>query len=461
MPMIRGRGRKATNAATTWPPSSTPDLISLSSRALEVAIGPQYSYNYSGHPDPEVDTQQYARATTDLNDFITNANKWVTKTGTVSMTNGSAVMTGSGTLFTSEFTDWEYVRLVGGSRRIYGRIHYTSNTAATLYLNAYGASGFIYPWPIANASGMTIQTWTDTLDQAHDANYYDRIASYYRLGYRKNDSTLLALCDTAEEYWLQHPGIEEAMNVGEIGAEGGYTFAPRQVGIEGIAIYALRNSVDLWDYICEYAYSYCQNRLYNYRLNTQLPNDCREPGYLMSFVGIALVGDNDSARVTRLLGALSDYILFWENTYDDVNAGWTIESFGRFSPDRSAHPFTTVHAGWGLIKIWQALSGDPTWSVTYATLVSRLSALIIKVADALVDAYVGPAGTWTVPWRSCLYWNSHTAVWAGSPPPPVSTPVRDYWFDVHNTVMAVNVGSATSTEIAQARQIGSMFSKKQ
>jgi hypothetical protein len=177
----------------------------------------------------------------------------------------------------------------------------------------------------------------------------------------------------------------------------------------------------------------------------------------MSFVGIALVGDNDSARVTRLLGALSDYILFWENTYDDVNAGWTIESFGRFSPDRSAHPFTTVHAGWGLIKIWQALSGDPTWSVTYATLVSRLSALIIKVADALVDAYVGPAGTWTVPWRSCLYWNSHTAVWAGSPPPPVSTPVRDYWFDVHNTVMAVNVGSATSTEIAQARQIGSMF----
>jgi len=179
--------------------------------------------------------------------------------GTVTLANGSATVTGNGTLFLSRYAAGAKILLYydQGAGRI-GRLVYavssvSSNTSMTLST----------PWNRSAQNGIQHQRWGtgDGADAdsawAETFNYYDNVLAMYISYYKTGFSQLAAYADQMAEYWWLH--LDRGQN---------YSFAPRQLSVDGLAIAAQRgvlNATDVYTYIDNFSWSWASGTPPGYR----------------------------------------------------------------------------------------------------------------------------------------------------------------------------------------------------
>jgi hypothetical protein len=155
--------------------------------------------------------------------------------GTVTLANGSASVTGSGTLFLTRYAAGAKILLYydqGGGRlgrAIYSIASVASNTSLTLSSS----------WNKPSQTSIQHQRWGtgDGSDAdgswAEGYNYYDNVLAMYISYYKTGLSQIAAYADQMAQYWWLHTNL---------GLD--YGFAPRQASLEGLTIAAQRGVID-------------------------------------------------------------------------------------------------------------------------------------------------------------------------------------------------------------------------
>ncbi|MCC6398825.1 MAG: hypothetical protein IT282_17565, partial [Bacteroidetes bacterium] len=193
--------------------------------------------------------------------------------GTLTLTNGSASVTGSGTTFLSTFNcDGSdalvvlYPLAVGTGRRAYTVTACASDTAMTL------AVGYDAPSSPASPSGvqyqqMTNETYAGWVNNSNNWNYYDAVAAFYRLYYRTGDTTYRDAARSLADKWWKFP--YDGGRAWEYG-DGTYQLNPRIAGGFGLMLRANDGKPEYWDgimYQLTAQYAVWLNGYYPYQPN--------------------------------------------------------------------------------------------------------------------------------------------------------------------------------------------------
>jgi hypothetical protein len=178
--------------------------------------------------------------------------------GTVTVTNNSATVVGSGTSFTSTFCQGPANPTVrqagypviaiwhpfdsGTGRRMYSVVSCTDDTHLTI------DSVYDDDWNTPPGSGLTyaadnqyapIWGWSQ---KSSPANYYDNVAAYYALYYRSGIDDYLTAARTLADRWWESPMIDQ----GALPNDYGFTSTARSVSVLGLLLRALDGRPDMW-----------------------------------------------------------------------------------------------------------------------------------------------------------------------------------------------------------------------
>lgn len=179
--------------------------------------------------------------------------------GTVSLVNGSSSVTGTGTLFNTQYAANSRIVLfydhgggvIGRAIRIVASV--TDNTHLTLSA----------PWDHGAQSGAQHQRWgtgngsdANILWDEH-RNYYDLVLSLYVSYYKTGFTEFAGLADQMAQLWWLYADLGQV-----------YNFAPRSVSLEGLMIAAERGVLDAAE-----VYRYADD------FNWLLPGGSNGPGY--------------------------------------------------------------------------------------------------------------------------------------------------------------------------------------
>lgn len=177
------------------------------------------------------------------------ADEWNTAlSGTISVTNGSPTITGSGTSFLTDFGNGSactanavivvWYDLGGGAtgRRRYNVSSCASNTSMTLTANYDGATD----------SGLSYAKWTTEglwIGGSGNVNYYDNVLAYYSLYYRTGITAYLTYARTlADRWWTMPSYIDEGRGC----YTGQYCLQPRVRALSGLIWRAHEGRSDMW-----------------------------------------------------------------------------------------------------------------------------------------------------------------------------------------------------------------------
>jgi len=158
--------------------------------------------------------------------------------GTVTVTNGSTTVTGSGTSFQSNFacngTDSILIRYPYGDGSLSSAVHTVSSCASQTSLTISSA------YAGANASGVAYQkadsSWLTRWTGDSNTNYYDSVLGQYQNYYATRDPRFRDYARTLAEIWWANPRFQRGDKVEGIGTSHSL---PRQLSYLGMWLYAL------------------------------------------------------------------------------------------------------------------------------------------------------------------------------------------------------------------------------
>lgn len=193
--------------------------------------------------------------------------------GTISLTQGSRIVSGTGTQFLTSFPAPVnrfnfYVRASNGVLQTYFITSVESNFSLTLSQN----------WQLPTQSGRPYLTATGDESNAFlDANYYDQAQVQYINYYRTGDARFLTYARKIADSWWLSSFIDE----------GRTTFtnqiAPRNVSLNGLILRALDGRPEMWPWIVSFtrdAFSLWVGQHIN---DAGLYFGAREGGYMLLF----------------------------------------------------------------------------------------------------------------------------------------------------------------------------------
>lgn len=259
-------------------------------------------------------------------------------TGTISVTNGSAVVTGTGTSFLSSpfcpsgagagagdnsnnFVVW-YPRGDGTyGKRSYGVATCTSNTSITLtrtYTTSANASGLSYS-KFANVAG-----WAGG---AGNINYYDAVMAFYGLYFRTGIQVYRDFARALADRWWTMPFIDEGYACRT--PDGFACFSPRQWSFTGLILRALDGRSDMWALLRGYMNGSSANSpVYHYVSYAVAGNipllDTREDAYRSSQIALMGIADPDGTSAASFQTVLAATVVPYWAALQDADKSWHV-----------------------------------------------------------------------------------------------------------------------------------------
>jgi len=252
--------------------------------------------------------------------------------GTISLTNGSTTVTGSGTNFTALFScnGGDFMVIVyplsggGTGRRSYRVTACASTTSATLEV-AYDA-----PSSPTNPTGVSYSRlssggWAEWQGTSNNWNYYDAVAAFYRLYYRTGDTTFRDAARSLADKWWKYP-----YDGGRAWAQGNGTFmlVPRVTGAFGLMLRAYDGQIGYWPGILDQLtqqYGTWLNGYYPYQPASSI-GEIREQGYVGLYTIVAaILHPNSGTRATWLANAELAFEYFKNNQRAWGGWDWTLD----------------------------------------------------------------------------------------------------------------------------------------
>lgn len=238
--------------------------------------------------------------------------------GTVSVTPGSATLSGAGTAFQSTFkcngSDLivlHYPLSGGGTgRRAYGVSSCQSDTQLTMS-QAYDAG-------TTSASGvsfgkLTVEESAQWVNGSNNWNYYDAVVAFYRLYYRTGITKYRDAARSLADKWWSFP----------IDGGRGSVSGARSVALFGLILRAVDGKPEYWPGIVQTAQFYYEFMLkgyYPYQPNMDI-GDIREQGYVSLWTILIAILHPDPAERTAWLQKAQAAFGYWAAN-QRANGGW-------------------------------------------------------------------------------------------------------------------------------------------
>lgn len=327
-------------------------IVVMDDDAFAFALGENIQWGQSAWP--YLPRQQYRMA----EQFILNRAdpEWQTLgAGTISVTNGSATVTGSGTNFQATYCsggstpDDNAKLIVVNDDGVYVPWNITSCDSATqLTMSAN--------WNKASDSGLSYSFWTSSnvffwANGSDNENYYDNVWAYYLLC---KTSGFQWACDAARDLaaqWWTMPFINEGL-MGTWPNGGANISAPRIDALIGIMLWAKDQGTESTVFPgIQTAIQFFDN-IWITHPTTYCPTDPREAWYVGMWLSLAAELDPDSGRVSNYETILGNAM--------DASAG---ASGGDIDPDVCRWP----NGGWTSGGISTPNAGSSTVAVVNGT----------------------------------------------------------------------------------------------
>jgi hypothetical protein len=254
------------------------ELVKYPSPEVAFICGPQLKAGSPLNPFPWFDKTQVDYGHTHGQAFPAVGPRELT--GTLGATNGSRVVTGTGTRFTLEvdpagpapdYDGWLRVRMPDGNYREVKVASVESDARLTL------AS----PWPYASVFGAAGDTFHfDTnvggwnYDLYYNASYYDTALVEYINYYRTGDARFLAYARKAADSWWASRWVGSGTVT-----QGPNFLPPRSQAFAGLMLRAMDGRPEMWDYLQRIVAQTFDTWVWRPRANPSLYYDLREDGY--------------------------------------------------------------------------------------------------------------------------------------------------------------------------------------
>jgi hypothetical protein len=246
--------------------------------------------------------------------------------GTISLTNGSTAVTGSGTTFQTTFncngTDLIMIHypVAGGGtgRRVQTVMSCSSDTAMVIDRGYDATTG-----PESGVSyGRTTNAETaQWVNGSNNWNYYDAVAAFYRLYYRTGIESYREHARSLADKWYKWPfdGGRAWIN-----GQGYWQQQPRMMNLMGLMLRAEDGKPEYWPAIVASADAvYVQwNQNWFPSASSKVIGELREQGYASLFqAGIAVMHPDSAARAAALANANAAFSSYWQPA-QSANGGW-------------------------------------------------------------------------------------------------------------------------------------------
>lgn len=340
---------------------------------VETIIGPQLMFGQG--PWTWFDDRQEALADFFGDLLSTDADyddQWNdAQSGTISVTNGSATVTGDGTIFQTLFCGGGTTPSGGYSIVIwydngggdYGRVNYDisacpSQTTLTLD-TAYTTT--------ANQSGIQFArwySWGTWASGATNVNYYDNVMAHYSMYYRTGLTRYRDYARTLADRWWTMPYIDEGRR--------GRQLTGRVAALTGLYLRALDGRSDMWPGLRNIVDDVAD------RIEITSPMvDIREIGYEVGFVALAAMLDPDSDKRAEYIASVEAAVDVWDGTqgaYDNFRMiAWAFSSWNGGTGTVSVTKGSTTVTGSGTNWTNTNTTGYSFWTATGGNILTDLS----------------------------------------------------------------------------------------
>lgn len=297
-------------------PADTSDRVILPSPALEKVLGPMLRSGTSPWPWFDTTEQRIADA---LSVAIPPGAGAPAAAGTVSVTPGSAIVTGVGTSFlsvfacngTSEMIVLYYPLQGGGTgRKPYFLTSCQSNTQLTMN-QPYDAGSV--PASGVSFGRMTLNESAQWVNGSNNWNYYDAVVAFYRLYYRTGITKYRDMAQSLADKWWLFP----------IDGGRGSVSGPRSFALFGLMLRAVDGKPEYWPgilAIAELNYSVWLNGYYPYQPNSDI-GEIREQGYVSLWTILIAILHPDATERSKWLARSQLAFNYWKNN-QKAHGGW-------------------------------------------------------------------------------------------------------------------------------------------
>lgn len=439
-------------------------------------LGPQIRWGAS--PWPAMDERHKAFA--DLhgaNQDVGLLPYWETaQAGTVTFTNGSKTVTGSGTTFQTTFcnggstivtdsnpkiTAW--YRLSGGGfgRRDYSVVSCASQTSLTLYAN--------YEQPTADSSGIQYSASSDLdtyggpfagqaglwFGNATNANFYDNVMAYYSLYYRSGITAYRTYARWLASKWYNSPGLDQGRVCYD--GFGGQCIAARNRALAGLILYALEYDSSLWTGLRK-QFDSAIDSLVSGRSMIFAVHDVRERGYVISYLALCAILDPDATQASECASAVASERTYWAANdtsgvwYARANGTdtWNVASPGTAAVTNGSMTVTGTGTSWPAgrhadYNFWVASVADGT----AGDIRSYDLSAITSTSATLTTNYQGSTNA------TVLYWQFNNITGLNVSPFIHGVPALAWWWD------SLGAGSSTlTTDISTWMRDNAIYTSK-
>ncbi len=401
------------------------DVVITQNHAISAVFGPMLRLGASPWPYFDTSHQQLADffgglQSTDYLDVWNTA-----QAGTITVTNGSATVTGVNTTFQSTFCGGGNFGVNGASvivwypvpnspgqfgRAPYGVASCESDTSLTLglaFVAAPSAGNLSYAFMDNNKIG----TW---INGSSNANYYDNVMAFYNLYYRSGLDDYLNYARTLADRWYSMPWFDQ----GRASQFGFTTLLPRMQALTGLMLRALDGHPDYWPGIEQYLawdYAFVNNPpIGGYALG-----DIREEGYATAYLALASMLDQTPGYAaiakTELQTAITNV---WAPAVQP-SGNWVNSTNGYSSWNGGAGTVSVVNGSTtvtGTNTNWQQawFTGNAFWTadpngVTHGDTTSYIATFVSPNQLTLNIPYQGPSA-------SGRGWEANSLVGVGTQP---------------------------------------------
>ena len=283
---------------------------------LATVLGPQLRSGASTWPSFDANEIAVARA---LIATIPESPGDTPAAGTISVTNGSATVTGSGTNFISLFdcAGSDFILILyplsggGTGRRAYRVNSCASPTSITIEMGYEAPSSPISPSGVQYAK-LSSDDWARWRGSSNNWNYYDAVVAFYRLYARTGNTTYRDFArDLADRWWRWPYDGGRAWTTGN----GTWMLVPRVTAAMGLMLRAYDGKPEYWPGIVDQVtqqYGVWLNGYFPYQPASSI-GEVREQGYVSIYtILLALLHPNSGTRATWLANANSTFN-YWKN----------------------------------------------------------------------------------------------------------------------------------------------------
>lgn len=326
--------------------------------------------------------------------------------GTISVTNGNATVTGSGTAFQTLFacngTDYLVVKytetisgIVGGYRT-FNVASCASQTSLTL----------AEPYSLSTASGLnyareTVNQFVRWTNQGDNINYYDNVLAHYVLWVRTGNTLYRDRARALADDWIENPHLDYFRAGGTLAMNA----SPRMRALAGLVLRALDGRSDFWPGLR----LVLDPDVTHTALTTQL-EDIREEGFRLQHLAFGAMFDPDSGKRTTYTNAVNAFLDnrwgphrhasgYWLGTIYQIPHGSGADVVNGTSAVTSAGAFSTATCTLTCTAsdfIWF----HPSDAKAYKCVFNNASSITLKESDGTTNAnYLGTTGS--KQWSTC------------------------------------------------------------